>query len=187
MTTVVINLRGRLQEFGPRLDKAPEDLVYVGRRLTLGGWHLAEHPLSNPYTAKQCGSPVAAVERYRAHLHDRPDLLALIPALRSKTLACWCSPEPCNAHVLAELADSTRPQAERRAGRRAATRKPRRVPVQPVLGQLGLFGSADPWMPSRDCRCWPPAPRGCHHCANCDTCQDCDRCAGRGCSCACDY
>lgn len=70
--------------------------------------------------------------------------------------------------------------------RRVKPRAPKRAPEAPVPGQVGLFGSADPWAPTRDCRCWPPVPRGCHHCKTCDTCQDCGRCAGTGCSCACE-
>ncbi|WP_432034472.1 hypothetical protein [Streptomyces antibioticus] len=69
----------------------------------------------------------------------------------------------------------------------ARTRAPRRrTPVTMSPGQLGLFGSADPWEPSTGCRCWPPELRGCQHCTTCDTCQDCGRCAGRGCTCECD-
>lgn len=188
--TVVINLKGRLRDYGPRLATAPEGVVYVGRRLTMGGWGLAGHPLSNPYSVRQCGSPAEAVDRYRAHLASRPDLLALVPTLRGKTLACWCVPAPCHALVLAELADDPR-QTRLSAGRTTMTRHPRpraprRAPEMPSAGQLGLFGSPDPWQPTRDCQCWPPAPRGCHHCKNCDTCQDCGHCAGPGCSCACD-
>jgi hypothetical protein len=69
--------------------------------------------------------------------------------------------------------------------RRIKPRAPKRAPEQPVPGQLGMFGSPDPWQPT-GCDCWPPAPRGCHHCKNCETCQDCGRCAGTGCSCECD-
>ena len=69
--------------------------------------------------------------------------------------------------------------------RRVRPRAPKRAPEPPTEGQMGLFGSPDPWMPTRNCQCWPPVPRGCHHCKNCDTCQDCGRCAGTGCSCAC--
>ncbi len=69
---------------------------------------------------------------------------------------------------------------------RTRVRAPRRAPGQPVPGQLGLFGSPEPWQPTRDCRCRPPVPRGCHHCSHCDTCQDCNRCAGSGCSCECE-
>ncbi|MEF9908636.1 hypothetical protein ACQSMD_33350 [Streptomyces flavovirens] len=58
-------------------------------------------------------------------------------------------------------------------------------PRPPIPGQLGLFGSEEPWQPT-GCSCWPPAPRGCHHCKHCDTCQDCGHCAGTGCTCTCD-
>ncbi|MFI0724248.1 hypothetical protein [Streptomyces sp. NPDC021224] len=70
--------------------------------------------------------------------------------------------------------------------RRLRPRAPRRTPEVPVPGQLGLFGSPDPWEPTRDCTCRPPDLRACHHCRTCDTCQDCGRCAGRGCSCECE-
>lgn len=64
-------------------------------------------------------------------------------------------------------------------------RTPKRAPEAPVPGQLGLFGSTDPWAPT-GCDCWPPVPRGCHHCKACDTCQDCGKCAGTGCTCDCE-
>lgn len=36
MTTTVINLKGRIRDFGPRLEFAPSDVVYIGRRWTMG-------------------------------------------------------------------------------------------------------------------------------------------------------
>ncbi|MCC3654737.1 hypothetical protein LIX60_25385 [Streptomyces sp. S07_1.15] len=67
-------------------------------------------------------------------------------------------------------------------------RRPVRCPArtaEPVPGQLGLFGSPDPWQPT-GCRCWPVDNRGCGHCRTCSACQDCGRCAGPGCACGCD-
>ncbi|MGA5552658.1 hypothetical protein [Streptomyces pseudogriseolus] len=52
-------------------------------------------------------------------------------------------------------------------------------------GQLGLFGSPEPWQPT-GCRCWPVDNRGCGHCRTCSACQDCGQCAGPGCACGCD-
>lgn len=69
--------------------------------------------------------------------------------------------------------------------RRIKPRAPRTAPTFPTSGQLGLFGSPDPWQPS-SCSCWPPENRGCGHCRRCETCQDCTRCAGTGCSCECE-
>ncbi|MFE1576249.1 hypothetical protein [Streptomyces fradiae] len=67
----------------------------------------------------------------------------------------------------------------------AKTRPPRRLqPPTLTAGQLGLFGSAEPWQPT-GCRCWPLTLRGCQHCTACSTCTDCGRCAGQGCTCEC--
>ncbi|MFF4875061.1 DUF4326 domain-containing protein [Micromonospora sp. NPDC000668] len=46
------------------------------------------------------------LDKYRAYLLGRPDLLALRPGLRGRRLGCWCVPERCHAEVIAELADS---------------------------------------------------------------------------------
>lgn len=43
--------------------------------------------------------------KYREYLTSDPELMALVPELRGKTLACWCAPEPCHGDILAELAD----------------------------------------------------------------------------------
>jgi hypothetical protein len=111
MTTRVINVRGRIHDFGPRLELAPQEILYVGRRWTLGGWDLPRHPLSNPFaydtpTRHRDGTRAEVMAKYRAYLLERPDLLDLVPALRGRTLACWCAPLVCHAEVLAELADS---------------------------------------------------------------------------------
>ncbi|MGW7548702.1 DUF4326 domain-containing protein [Streptomyces sp. NPDC054770] len=51
-----MNVRGRIHEFGPRLEHAPADVVHVGRRWTMGGWDLPRHPLYNPFA---CGKTLA--------------------------------------------------------------------------------------------------------------------------------
>lgn len=111
MPTTVINLKGHLHDFGPRLEHAPASLVYVGRRWTLGHWDLPRHPLANPFaydtaTRKRDGTRAEVMERYRAHLLAHPELLAQVRALRGRTLACWCAPELCHGDILAELADA---------------------------------------------------------------------------------
>lgn len=112
MSTTVINLKGRIHDFGPRLENAPDDLVYVGRRWTMGHWDLPQHPLYNPFqpdTAKKKhdGTRAEVMAKYREYLLADPDLLALVPELRGKTLACWCAPELCHADILAEIADAS--------------------------------------------------------------------------------
>ncbi|EKX60625.1 DUF4326 domain-containing protein [Streptomyces ipomoeae] len=111
MTTTVINLKGRIHDFGPRLESAPDDLVHVGRRWTMGHWDLPQHPLYNPFrydTArkKRDGTRAEVMAKYREYLMSHPALLALVPPLRGKTLACWCAPELCHADILAEPADA---------------------------------------------------------------------------------
>jgi len=109
VTTTVINLKGRIREYGPTLDRAPTGLVYVGRTMTgvrAGGWNLQKHPLANPYTLKEYGTSEAAVAAYIGHLLDHPELLDQAAALKGRVLACWCTPAICHAHALAIYADN---------------------------------------------------------------------------------
>ncbi|MFF9803068.1 DUF4326 domain-containing protein [Streptomyces rochei] len=111
MATRVINVRGRLHEYVPRLELAPADVVYVGRRWTMGGWDLPRHPLYNPFAydtpvKRRDGTRAEVMAKYRAYLLERPGLLELVPPLRGKALACWCAPQSCHAEVLAELAET---------------------------------------------------------------------------------
>ncbi|HEX7744280.1 MAG TPA: DUF4326 domain-containing protein [Micromonosporaceae bacterium] len=98
--TTVVNLKGH------RDDPAYADVVYVGRAMHRGGWHLQPSPLASPYRPGPDGSRAEVVEKYRTYLLSRPDLLALLPGLRGRRLGCWCVPERCHAEVIAELADS---------------------------------------------------------------------------------
>ncbi|GKQ35815.1 DUF4326 domain-containing protein [Streptomyces sp. A012304] len=106
MTTIVINLKGRTHDYGPRLEHAPNGLVYVGRRFTMGGWNLEAHPLANPYALKEYGTPEAAVAAYIRYLLDRPELLDQAATLKGRVLACWCTPAICHAHAIAMYADN---------------------------------------------------------------------------------
>ncbi len=104
--TTVVNLKGH------RDDPAYADIAYVGRPMHRGGWHLDGSPLANPFRLGPDGTRDEVVAKYREYLLGRPDLLALLPALRGQRLGCWCLPERCHAEVIAELADSP-PYAER--------------------------------------------------------------------------
>jgi len=108
VTTTVISLKGRIHDYGPTLEHAPAGLVYVGRTMTgvrAGGWNLPKHPLHNPYTLRQYGTPEAAVAAYIRHLVDRPELLDQARELRGKVLACWCAPDICHANAIAWYAN----------------------------------------------------------------------------------
>ncbi|QCX80003.1 hypothetical protein C9F11_32085 [Streptomyces sp. YIM 121038] len=98
--TTVVNLKGH------REDPDYADVVYVGRAMHRGGWHLKGSPLASPFRPGKDGTREEVVAMYRDHLLSRPDLLALLPELRGHRLGCWCVPEPCHAEVIAELADS---------------------------------------------------------------------------------
>ncbi|MGW7245549.1 DUF4326 domain-containing protein [Streptomyces decoyicus] len=98
--TTVVNLKGH------RDDPEYADVIYVGRAMNRGGWHLKASPLASPFRPGADGSRAEVLAKYRAYLLERPDLLALLPELRGHRLGCWCLPEPCHAQVIAEIADS---------------------------------------------------------------------------------
>jgi len=80
--------------------------VYIGRRMTMGGWNLPQSKWMNPFTVKKCGSNAKAVHQYEEYLLNRPELLKDIEELRGKILGCWCkvSPSvPCHGDVLIKL------------------------------------------------------------------------------------
>lgn len=98
--TTVVNLKGH------RDDPDFDDVVYVGRAMHRGGWHLAASPLANPFRPGRDGTREEVMAAYREYLLGRPDLLTQLPDLRGRRLGCWCVPLPCHAQVIAELADA---------------------------------------------------------------------------------
>lgn len=69
--------------------------VYIGRPSKWG----------NPFEIGKHGTREEVIEKYRRYLESRPSLLAALPDLRGKVLACWCAPLPCHGDVLLELAN----------------------------------------------------------------------------------
>jgi hypothetical protein len=55
----------------------------------MGGWSLPQSIWYNPFSVAQYGLE-GALLRYREYLEKRPDLIALLPTLKGKTLGCWC-------------------------------------------------------------------------------------------------
>ena len=45
-------------------------------------------------------------EKYRAWIVTQPKLMALLPTLAGKRLACFCAPKRCHGDVLADLVES---------------------------------------------------------------------------------
>lgn len=94
------------------LSAAPRPYAYVGRAMP----GIPASPLGNPYTGDGAIEQFRAWLRaaYRAECHGRADqaqyaavteLRRLVETFRADgrlTLACWCSPAPCHADVIAE-------------------------------------------------------------------------------------
>ena len=77
--------------------------VYIGRKVTLGGWNLHQSKWANPFKIKECGSAENAVRKYEDFIRKQPRLLQDLYELEGKTLGCWCKPEPCHGDVLVNL------------------------------------------------------------------------------------
>jgi hypothetical protein len=75
--------------------KEPYD-VYIGRPSKWG----------NPYSIGKDGNRTEVIEKFRAYILGRPDLLRDLPDLKGLRLGCWCSPRPCHGDVLMELANA---------------------------------------------------------------------------------
>lgn len=70
--------------------------IYVGRPSRWG----------NRFVIGRDGSREDVIRKYCEWLAEQPDLLSTIAELRGKDLVCWCSPEPCHADILLELANN---------------------------------------------------------------------------------
>ena len=105
--TTSVCLKGRLREFGASLQlPAAAGVVYVGRRMSMGGWRLAASDWANPFRAQKVGGAARAVELYAKWLPEQAELLRRLPELRGRRLACWCPADVvCHARHLAGLVD----------------------------------------------------------------------------------
>ena len=92
----IINMRGRRGQ-------VPPGAVYAGR--AQGRVGLGQSKWANPFHIGRDGNRDEVIEKYRDWLLQQPDLMAALPELRGKDLACWCVPERCHAEVLLELAN----------------------------------------------------------------------------------
>ena len=75
--------------------RSPYD-VYIGRPSKWG----------NPFAIGRDGDRATVIRKYQQWLSQQPNLLAALKTeLQGKVLGCWCAPQACHGHVLAELAD----------------------------------------------------------------------------------
>lgn len=96
MTTTVVNIKSPV----PFNARGEPNYVYVGRPSKWG----------NPFVLEFEGERDEVLEKYRAWLAQRPDLIAAARRdLAGKVLGCFCHPKACHAHVLARVADGGEP------------------------------------------------------------------------------
>lgn len=64
--------------------------VYIGRRLSMGGWDLKESKWHNPFTVREYGNIAVVCQKYKEYVCSKPELMASIGELVGKVLGCWC-------------------------------------------------------------------------------------------------
>jgi hypothetical protein len=69
--------------------------VYIGRPSKWG----------NPFVIGKDGTRDDVIKKYESWLRSQPALLAALPELQGRVLACWCAPQACHGDVLVRLAD----------------------------------------------------------------------------------
>jgi len=93
-----------------------DGVVYIGRFQHRGpGRYFMASPFANPYTFRQYGLD-ESLRLFEERMRSRPDLMALLPGIDGKTLACWCAgkngipevltaevPHYCHGQVLLKL------------------------------------------------------------------------------------
>jgi NAD-dependent dihydropyrimidine dehydrogenase PreA subunit len=108
--TTVISLKGKKNEWGSQLENCPTDVVYIGRRFTMGGWDLKESPFCNPFKVTEDLPREEAIEKYREHINKKiekdPLLKNELASYKGKKLACWCFPEECHGDILCEIIEN---------------------------------------------------------------------------------
>lgn len=101
LATKVINLNHK-----PRSDL--DSFTYIGRRhpprAARGKAEFEASPWANYYSVERYGRD-GAIKRYEENLRSKPDLMARLPELEGKTLACWCKPDACHGDVLVRLVE----------------------------------------------------------------------------------
>jgi hypothetical protein len=65
--------------------------VYIGRRMTQGGYDLPESPWHNPFKVDEDGTLPEVLEKYEQYLLSRPELIDQLRERNPKTLGCWCA------------------------------------------------------------------------------------------------
>lgn len=97
----IISLKGKIKEYGGKLEKAT-NILYIGRSQTMGGWNLPKSKWCNPFPVKQYGLE-KCIQLYDQYVYNDIDLYLSVGELSGKTLACWCHPSSCHGDILIEF------------------------------------------------------------------------------------
>ena len=97
MRALVLSMRGRDEVI-------PPGAVYIGRATKRRRHRRVQ--MGNSFTISKHGNRDEVIARYREWIATQLSLLAALPELRGKDLACWCAPQSCHGDVLLELANS---------------------------------------------------------------------------------
>lgn len=96
MTTTQMKTVSKDPSVYSRRVKHGQDVVYVGAPTKWG----------NPFVVGRDGNQEECVEMYKAYIVTHPWIADMAKKeLKGKNLECWCSPKPCHADVLLELAN----------------------------------------------------------------------------------
>src|SRR5258706_6063244 len=77
----------------------PYDL-YIGRP---SKWGNPFSHLNNTIAKFKVSTRDEAIRKYEEWVVQQPELMAALPEIEGKILACWCDPLPCHGHVLVNL------------------------------------------------------------------------------------
>lgn len=80
---------------------APVGAVYIGRANRRAGYPASKW--ANPFVIGRDGTREEVIAKYETYLRATPALMAALPELEGKVLACWCRPDACHGDVLARL------------------------------------------------------------------------------------
>jgi len=110
-TPTVIRMWGSLRDGVREPTGEAEGALYIGRAMSMAGWRLSASKWANPFKVGRDGTLEEVLTKYRAHVLARPELVAALPELAGRRLACWCRAPPgsnkkshtCHGDVLVEL------------------------------------------------------------------------------------
>ncbi len=105
----VVHAAPEAEHAGPRVLRCdpvtgpPPGAVYIGRAVPRIG--LAASRWENPFIIAPDAPRPVVVTAYEAWIVTCPELMAALPELAGRCLACWCAPAECHGDVLLRLAN----------------------------------------------------------------------------------